>query len=111
MPAEVEAVRPGRSTVTRGVVAALGTALAFKLASDLAGLFQQPDGASFLFPPAAIILAAGAAFGGWGVLGVALGSVLSTWGAAGTLTGMLLFAALHAATTAVPAIALRHVTG
>ena len=108
MPADVEAVRPGRSAVTRGAVAALGTALAFKLASDLASVFQQPDGASFLFPPAAIILAAGAAFGGWGVLGVAIGAVLSTWGAASTLVGMLLFTALHAATTAVPAIALRH---
>ncbi len=111
MPAEVEAVRPGRSAVTRGAVAALGTALAFKLASDLASLFQQPDGVSFLFPPAAIILAAGAAFGGWGVLGVAIGAVLSTWGAASTLVGMALFAALHAATTAVPAIALRHARG
>ena len=59
-----------------GVAAALGTAFAFKLASDLSAIFLQPDGASFLFPPAAVILAAAAAFGGWGVLGVCIGAAL-----------------------------------
>lgn len=112
MAAELSPVGPQRVPVARGLFAALGTALAFKLASDLAGAFQQPDGASFLFPPAAVMLAAGAAFGAWGVAGVGLGAALaSTWGAASTAAGMLLFAALHAATTTVPAMTLRRSTG
>ena len=95
----------------RGVMAALGTALAFKLASDLSALFLQPDGASFLFPPAAVILAAAAAFGGWGVLGVCIGTALSQIGAAATPAGAALFVLVHGATALVPAIALRRPDG
>ena len=94
-----------------GVAAALGTALAFKLASDLSALFLQPDGASFLFPPAAVILAAAAAFGGWGVLGVCLGTAISQWGAASTPLGSALFVLVHGATAMVPALALRRPDG
>jgi putative nucleotidyltransferase with HDIG domain len=54
-----------------------------------------------------VILAAGGAFGGWGVLGVALGSLMSPrWGAAVTLPGQLAFVAVHALTAAIVAWAI-----
>jgi putative nucleotidyltransferase with HDIG domain len=83
-----------------------GTAIAFKATSDIAALFSTAD-TSFLFPPSAVIFTAGAAFGRWGVLGVALGSLLSRWGAAASWPGALAFAAVHAVTTAIVAAALR----
>ncbi len=52
------------------------TAVAFKATSDIAALFSTA-GTAFLFPPSAVIFVAGAAFGGWGALGVALGSLFS----------------------------------
>src|SRR5205823_12853355 len=53
-----------------------GTAAVFALASWFSALFSFPSGASFLFPPAGVSLAAGAAFGLWGVAGVVLGVLL-----------------------------------
>jgi putative nucleotidyltransferase with HDIG domain len=68
-------------------------------------------GIAFLFPPAAVYVAAGAGYGRWGVGGVILGSLLSTWGAASTPLGLLLFTVLHAVATALPAWALARPAG
>ncbi len=88
-----------------------GTALAFKLASDFAAQFSQPEGASFVFPPAGISLAAGAAFGSWGVAGVLLGVIASPWGVATHLPGLALSCLANGVTVAIPAWALRHPHG
>lgn len=80
-----------RTSRWRTTLEVVGTAVAFKATSDIAALFSTAD-TSFLFPPSAIIFAAGAAFGRWGVLGVALGSLFSPWGAAATWPGALAFA-------------------
>ena len=87
------------------------TAVAFKAAADFAARFAEASGVSYLFPPSAVILAAGAAFGWRGVAGVALGSLFSRWGAAATLPGAVLFAVLHALTTAIPATMLHRPAG
>ena len=94
----------------RGAAVA-GTAIAFALGSSLASRFAHESGVTFLFPPAAVILAAAGAFGAWGVLGVALGSVLLPWGAASTPLNMALFLVIHSTTTIVPAWALREAAG
>jgi putative nucleotidyltransferase with HDIG domain len=88
-----------------------GTALAFKLASDFASLFSQPEGTSFLFPPAGISLAAGAAFGIWGVAGVLLGVIASPWGVATELPGLLLSCLANGVSAAIPAWVLRQPRG
>ncbi|HVT57135.1 MAG TPA: HD domain-containing phosphohydrolase [Thermoanaerobaculia bacterium] len=95
----------------RGPLQALATAFAFRIASDIALRFAGSSGASFLFPPAAVILAASAGLGGWGVLGVALGSLASRWGAAYTWPHVALFTLVHTLTAAVPAVALRRPGG
>jgi len=88
-----------------------GTILAFKIASELASHFSQPDGVSFLFPPAGVSLAAGAAFGGWGVAGVILGVILSPWGAAVTAPGILISCLANGLSAGIPAWLLRHARG
>jgi putative nucleotidyltransferase with HDIG domain len=88
-----------------------GTALAFKLASDFSALFSQPEGTSFLFPPAGISLAAGAAFGIWGVAGVLLGVIASPWGVATELPGLLVSCLANGVSAAIPAWALRQPRG
>jgi putative nucleotidyltransferase with HDIG domain len=89
----------------------VGTTAVFALASRFASLFSFPSGVSFLFPPAAVSLAAGAAFGAWGVAGVVLGVVLFPWGAATTLPGMALFSLANAVAAAIPAWMLRRPRG
>ncbi|MFN7940948.1 MAG: HD domain-containing protein [Thermoanaerobaculia bacterium] len=96
---------------TRALLATLGTAVAFRILSDAASLFSESYGASFVFPPAAVQLACGAAFGFWGVLGVVLGALVSRWGAAATPSGLVLFAIVHLVGAAIPAIALRRPRG
>ena len=49
--------------LTRHALELVGTMLVFKIASELASLFSQEDGVAFLFPPAGVSLAAGAASG------------------------------------------------
>ena len=88
-----------------------GTTAVFALASRFASLFSFPSGVSFLFPPAGISLAAGAAFGPWGVAGVMLGVVAVPWGAATTPAGLLLFSAANGLAAAIPAWALRRPHG
>lgn len=86
-----------------------GTACVFALASQVSELFSLPSGASFLFPPAGVSLAAGAAFGARGVAGVVLGVVAIPWGAAATVPGMALFSVVNGLAAALPAWALRRV--
>jgi putative nucleotidyltransferase with HDIG domain len=88
-----------------------GTILVFKIASDLASSFSQPDGVSFLFPPAGVSLAAGAAFGVWGVAGVILGVILSPYGAATAVPGLLISCLANGLSAAIPAWLLRHPHG
>lgn len=88
-----------------------GTAFAFKLANDFSALFSQPEGASFLFPPAGISLAAGAAFGIWGVAGVLLGVIASPWGVATQIPGLLVSCLANGASAAIPAWFLRRPHG
>jgi len=88
-----------------------GTILVFKIASQLAALFSQPNGVSFLFPPAGVSLAAGAAFGFWGVAGVIVGVIVSPWGAASTAPGLLVSCLANGLSAAIPAWVLRHVHG
>jgi putative nucleotidyltransferase with HDIG domain len=110
----VEAPRLARMKLPQMLRAALqvaATAAAFKLLSDLAAHYAEAHGVSYLFPPAAVVLAAGAAFGARGVAGVFLGSMASRWGAAASFEGALLFSLVHAATAAIPAMALRHLRG
>jgi putative nucleotidyltransferase with HDIG domain len=85
----------------------VGTAAVFALASRFSALFSLPSGASFLFPPAGVSLAAAAAFGPWGVAGVMLGVLCSPWGAASTGPGLLLFCLVNGLSAAIPARALR----
>jgi len=89
----------------------VGTILVFKIASEFSALFSQPDGVSFLFPPAGVSLAAGAAFGGWGVAGVILGVILSPWGVAVTAPGILISCLANGLSAALPAWLLRHARG
>ncbi len=91
--------------------AVAATAAAFAFASLVASRFAHENGVAFLFPPAAVTLAAAGAFGAWGALGVGLGSALAPWGAAETPLTILLFAAVHAATALLAAWALRDATG
>ena len=77
-----------RLTVRAAQLAA--TALAFALASRASAVFSLPHGLSFFFPPAGISLAAGAAFGPWGVAGVVLGVIALPWGAADSIPALLL---------------------
>ncbi len=84
-----------------------GTAVAFSLASLLSSAFSLPNGLSFLFPPAGVSLAAGAAFGVWGVAGVVVGVFAVPWGAANSVEALLLFALANGLSAAIPAWALR----
>lgn len=90
---------------------AVATAIAFKLLADFSAAFAESSGASYLFPPSAVILAAGGGWGWPGVAGVFVGSLLSRWGAATTPTGALLFSCVHALTAAIPAVMLHRVSG
>ena len=85
----------------------MGTALVFALTSQISSRFSLPSGASFLFPPAGVSLAAGAAFGAWGVAGVILGVLVLPWGAASTPLGLALFCVVNGLSAAIPAWALR----
>ena len=87
------------------------TAAVFALTSRFAALFSFPSGVSFLFPPAAVSLAAGAAFGAWGVAGVVLGVAAAPWGAATTPAGLFLFSLTNGLAAAIPAWALRRPHG
>ncbi|HEY2289558.1 MAG TPA: HD domain-containing phosphohydrolase [Thermoanaerobaculia bacterium] len=89
----------------------VGTAAVFALANWFSALFSFPSGASFLFPPAGVSLAAGAAFGLWGVAGVVLGVLLAPWGAATVPAGLLLSALANGLAAALPAWALHHPRG
>lgn len=98
-----------RLTVRAAQLAA--TALAFALASLASAAFSLPHGLSFFFPPAGISLAAGAAFGAWGVAGVVLGVIAFPWGAADSIPALLLFALANGLSAAIPAWVLRHPEG
>ena len=90
----------------------LGTAIAFGLLSEVAEFFSESYGASFVFPPAGVSLAASVAFGPWGVLGVLLAVAASPWGAAAiSPLAMVLFSLVHAAADLIPAATLRHPSG
>jgi putative nucleotidyltransferase with HDIG domain len=89
----------------------LGTALAFALGSRLSEVFSLPQGLSFLFPAAGVSLAAGAAFGAWGVAGVVLGVLILPWGAADSLPALLLFSLANGLSAAIPAWVLRRPGG
>ncbi|HVG09310.1 MAG TPA: HD domain-containing phosphohydrolase [Thermoanaerobaculia bacterium] len=98
-----------RLTVRAAQLAA--TALAFALASRASAVFSLPHGLSFFFPPAGISLAAGAAFGPWGVAGVVLGVIVLPWGAADSIPALLLFGLANGLSAAIPAWVLRHPDG
>jgi putative nucleotidyltransferase with HDIG domain len=85
--------------------------LVFKIASEFSSLFSQRDGVSFLYPPAGVSLAAGAAFGVWGVAGVILGVILSPWGAASTAPGLLISCLANGLSAAIPAWMMRRPHG
>jgi putative nucleotidyltransferase with HDIG domain len=87
------------------------TALAFALASRASAVLSLPHGLSFFFPPAGISLAAGAAFGAWGVAGVVLGVIAFPWGAADSIPALLLFGLANGLSAAIPAWALRQPVG
>lgn len=90
----------------------LGTAVAFALLSRVAEFFSESYGASFVFPPAGLSLAASVAFGGWGVLGVLAGAVATPWGAAAISPfAVVLFSLVHASAAVIPAATLRRPTG
>ena len=89
----------------------VGTALAFALASRLSEAFSLPNGLSFLFPAAGVSLAAGAAFGAWGVAGVVLGVIALPWGAADSVPALFLFSLANGLSAAIPAWVLRHPRG
>ncbi len=90
----------------------LSTAVAFMLLSEVAEFFSESYGASFVFPPAGVSMAASAAFGGWGVLGVLLAVAASPWGAAAISPfAMVLFSLVHASAAIIPALTLRHPSG
>ncbi|MBP7587787.1 MAG: HD domain-containing protein [Thermoanaerobaculia bacterium] len=90
----------------------LATAVAFGLLSKVAEFFSESYGASFVFPPAGLSLAASVAFGGWGVLGVLAGAVATPWGAAAISPfAVVLFSLVHASAAVIPAAMLRRPTG
>lgn len=89
----------------------VGTIFVFKIGSELASLFSQANGIALLFPAAGVSLAAGAAFGVWGVAGVVLGVVLSPWGAAVTGQGLLVSCLANGLSAAIPAWLLRRPWG
>jgi hypothetical protein len=80
----------------------LATAVAFGLLSKVAEFFSESYGASFVFPPAGLSLAASVAFGGWGVLGVLAGAVATPWGAAAISPfAVVLFSLVHASAAVI----------
>src|SRR5687768_18452832 len=87
------------------------TALAFALASRASAVFSLPHGLSFFFPPAGISLAAGAAFGPWGVAGVVLGVIALPWGAADSIPALLLFSLANGLSAPFPARVPRRLEG
>ena len=96
----------------RGLLQMLSTAVAFMLLSEIAEFFSESYGASFVFPPAGVSLAASVAFGPWGVLGVLLAVAASPWGAAAiSPLAMVLFSFVHASAALIPALTLRHPSG
>ena len=96
----------------RGLVQMLVTAVAFALLSEVAEFFSESYGASFVFPPAGVSLAASVAFGSWGVLGVLLGVAVAPWGAAAISPfAMVLFSLVHASAALLPAWTLRRPVG
>jgi putative nucleotidyltransferase with HDIG domain len=96
----------------RGVAQMLATAVAFGLLSKVAEFFSESYGASYVFPPAGLSLAASVAFGPWGVLGVLLGVVATPWGAAAiSPLALVLFSFVHGAAAVIPAATLRRPKG
>lgn len=103
--------RAGMTTAARAAAIVVLTALTFKLLSDFSAQFSEAWGASYLFPPAGLALAVGAAYGLWGVLGVVAGVFLSPWGAATTPATLAIFALVNGLTAAIPARMLRQPHG
>lgn len=99
------------ASALRAAAVVVGTAVAFKLLADLSAQFSEEWGASFVFPAAAVSMAAGAVWGLWGVAGVVGGVFLSPWGAATTPWALALFAAVNAATALLPALTLQPARG
>ncbi|MEO7973569.1 MAG: hypothetical protein ABIU84_08275, partial [Thermoanaerobaculia bacterium] len=96
----------------RGLLQMLATAVAFGLLSEVAEYFSESYGASFVFPPAGVSLAASVAFGPWGVLGVLLAVAASPWGAAALSPfAVVLFCLVHASAALIPASTLRRPSG
>jgi len=95
----------------RAAAVVAGTAFCFMLLSNFSAQFAEAWGASYLFPPAALSLVAGAAWGMWGVAGVVGGVFLSPWGAATTPLALVAFALVNGFTALLPALALRPARG
>ncbi len=104
-------LHPAAASALRAAAIVVGTAIAFKVLSDLSAQFSEAWGASFVFPAAALSLAAGGAWGLWGVAGVIGGVFLSPWGAATTPWALALFALVNAVTALIPALVLRPARG
>jgi putative nucleotidyltransferase with HDIG domain len=102
---------PAAIDALRAALIVAGTAFCFMLLSNFSAQFAEAWGASYLFPPAALSLAAGAAWGRWGVAGVVGGVFLSPWGAATTPLALSAFALVNGLTALVPALALRPARG
>ncbi|MCB1008584.1 MAG: HD-GYP domain-containing protein [Acidobacteria bacterium] len=101
----------GWTTAARAAAIVVLTAFTFKLLSDFSAQFSEAWGASYVFPPAGLALAVGAAYGLWGVLGVVAGVFLSPWGAATTPATLAVFAVVNAVAAAIPARLLRDPRG
>ena len=102
---------PAAASALRVAAIVVGTAVAFKVLSDVSAQFSEAWGASFVFPAAALSLAAGGAWGLWGVAGVVGGVFLSPWGAANTPWALAMFAIVNAVTALIPALVLRPARG
>lgn len=95
----------------RSAASAALTAVAFAIASLIASRFADESGASYLFPPAAVMMVGGAIAGWWGLLGVLIGHLATPWGAGSTAAGVAAFSIVHGATTAVAVVALHEPRG
>ncbi len=84
-----------------------GTFVAFALMSRLGSLFQVENGVSVFYPATAVDIISCMYFGGWGALGILLGSLVTPWEAKDSLFKLLVSALLNITEGMLPYLVFR----
>lgn len=85
----------------------IGTAIAFSLLNLLSSEFQLAEGVSILFPATAVSILSCMYYGGWGALGVFIGTIATPWGSLGHFGELALSGCINALEGFIPYLVFR----